>query len=136
MRYPIVIHKDLESAYGVTVPDLPGCFSAGDTLEEAVEHAQEAVECHLEGIVEDSEAIPEPKPIEEHRANPDFANGVWVLIEVDLAKLDDKAERVNITVPRRVLTLIDEHAKARHESRSGFLARAALAEIRREVGAR
>ena len=35
MRYPIVIHKDPESCYGVTVPDLPGCFSAGNTVEEA-----------------------------------------------------------------------------------------------------
>ena len=136
MRYPVVIHKDPECAYGVTVPDLPGCFSAGDTLEQAVEHAEEAIECHLEGMIEDGEAIPEPKPVEDHRANPDFANGIWVLIAVDIAKLDDKAERVNITVPRRVLVLIDEHAKARHESRSGFLARAALAEIRREVEGR
>ena len=39
MRYAVVIHKDVESTYGVTVPDLPGCFSAGDTLEEAVESA-------------------------------------------------------------------------------------------------
>ena len=42
MRYPVVIHKDVESVYGVTVPDLPGCFSAGETLEEAIESAQEA----------------------------------------------------------------------------------------------
>jgi predicted RNase H-like HicB family nuclease len=37
MRYPVVIHKDLDSDYGVTVPDLPGCFSAGTTLDEALE---------------------------------------------------------------------------------------------------
>ena len=37
MRYPVVIHKDPESDYGVTVPDLPGCFSAGETLDEALE---------------------------------------------------------------------------------------------------
>ena len=42
MRFPIVIHKDAGSAYGVTVPALPGCFSAGDTLEEAIESAREA----------------------------------------------------------------------------------------------
>ena len=53
MQYPVVIHKDVESAYGVSVPDLPGCFSAGDTLEEAVESAQEAIACHLEGLLMD-----------------------------------------------------------------------------------
>jgi len=47
MQYPVVIHKDVESICGVTVPDLPGCFSAGETLEEAVESAQEAIACHL-----------------------------------------------------------------------------------------
>jgi len=37
MHYPIVVHKDSESDYSVTVPDLPGCFSAGETLDEALE---------------------------------------------------------------------------------------------------
>ena len=36
MRYPIVIHQDPESSYGVTVPDLPGCFSGGETLDAAL----------------------------------------------------------------------------------------------------
>ena len=53
MQYPVVIHKDVESIYGVTVPDLPGCFSAGETLEEAGESAQEAIACHLEGLLMD-----------------------------------------------------------------------------------
>lgn len=42
MRYPIVIHKDPDSDYGVTVPDLPGCFSGGDTMDEAIEMAHES----------------------------------------------------------------------------------------------
>ncbi len=56
MRYAVVIHKDVESVYGVAVPDLPGCFSSGDTLEEAVESAQEAIACHLEGLLMDGES--------------------------------------------------------------------------------
>ncbi len=55
MRYPIVIHKDSHSDYGVTIPDLPGCFSVGSTIEEAINMAQEAAECHIEGILIDSE---------------------------------------------------------------------------------
>ena len=50
MRYPVVIHKDPESDYGVTVPDLSGCFSAGETLDEALLEVVEAIECHLEGL--------------------------------------------------------------------------------------
>ena len=50
MRYPVVIHKDHNSDYGVTVPDLPGCFSAAETMDEALREAVEAIECHLEGL--------------------------------------------------------------------------------------
>jgi predicted RNase H-like HicB family nuclease len=45
MRYPIAIEPQTdENAYGVVVPDLPGCFSAGDTLEEAIAGAEACVD--------------------------------------------------------------------------------------------
>ena len=44
MRYPVIVHKDPESDYGVTVPDLPGCFSAGETLDAALQEVVEAIE--------------------------------------------------------------------------------------------
>jgi len=126
MRYPVVIHKDKSSDYGVTVPDLPGCFSAGEALEDAMIQVVEAIECHLEGLLFDGEAIPEAQPIEMHRMNRDFAGGTWALVSVDLSKLASKAKRINITLPERVLALVDEQAKREGESRSGLLARAAL----------
>lgn len=98
MRFPAVIHKDEESGYGVTVPDLPGCFSAGDTLEEAIESAHEAVACHIEGLLMDGEQVPEQAPLEVHQANED-GDGVWALVAVDISKLSSKAKRINITVP-------------------------------------
>ncbi len=126
MRYPIVIHKDKSSDYGVIVPDLPGCFSAGETLDEAMEMAHEAVECHIEGLLLAGESLPAALPIEHHQSNPEYTDGVWALIELDLSRLADTTERVNITLSRRVLTLIDEAAKRAGESRSGFLARAGI----------
>ena len=134
MRYAIVIHKDPESHYGVTVPDLPGCFTAGATMDEALDMAREAIECHVEGLLLDGDPIPEARPLEEHQANPAYEGGVWALVEMDFAALDDRAERINITLPRRVLALIDVHAKRRGESRSGFLARAALEQMHRAHG--
>lgn len=65
MRFPIVIHKDACTGYGVTVPDLPGCFSAGDTLDEAIESAREAIACHIEGLLMDGEPIPARASLEE-----------------------------------------------------------------------
>jgi len=135
MRYPVVIHKDKKSAYGVTVPDLPGCFSAGDTLEDALTNAVEAIECHLEGLLLDGDEIPPAQPVDAHVKNKDFAGGTWALVTVDLSKLASKAKRINITLPERVLTLVDEQAKVEGETRSGLLARAVLEYIGRNKGA-
>ncbi len=131
MRYPIVIHKEENACYGVIVPDLPGCFSAGDTLDEAICNAKEAIECHLEGLLLDGDPVPKPKSIEVHKENQDYADGTWAIVEVDLAKLSDRTKRINIPLPEQVLRLIDEAAKRAGETRSGFLARAALEAIRR-----
>lgn len=82
MRYVVILHKDKDSDYGVTVPDLAGCFSAGTTIEEALTKVVEAIECHLEAMMADGEAIPNAKPIEQHRKNTDYADGIWAIVEV------------------------------------------------------
>lgn len=126
MRYPVVIHKDPESDYGVTVPDLSGCFSAGKTLDEALLEVVEAIECHLEGLLIDGESIPSPQSVEHHQSNPDYANGVWAIVTIDLAKLSGKTKRVNVTLPERVLTLMDKYASKNGETRSGLITQAAM----------
>ncbi len=126
MRYPVVIHKDKPSDYGVTVPDLPGCFSAGETMEDALTNVVAAIECHLEGLLFEGEVIPDAQSIELHHKNRDYAGGTWALVSVDLSKLASKAKRINITLPERVLALVDEQAKREGDSRSGLLARAVL----------
>ena len=126
MRYPVVIHKDPESDYGVTVPDLPGCFSAGATMEEALQVAVEAIETHLEGMLLDGEAIPSPQSIDAHQTNPDFSNGIWALVSVDITKLSGKTRRVNVTLPERVLNVMDKYATDHGETRSGLIAQAAI----------
>lgn len=126
MRYPIVIHKDEDSCFGVTVPDLPGCFSAGDTFEEALEMAREAILGHIETLLMDGQPIPEQQPWEVHRADPYYADGLWALVEVDLSEASGEKVQVNITMPAPILALTDEVARKEGESRSGFLARAVL----------
>ena len=126
MRYPIVIHRDEGSSYGVTVPDLPGCFSAGETIEEALDLAPEAIVGHIETLLMEGQPIPEQRPLEIHQADAAYADGVWALVEVDLAKLSGKAVRINVTMPARVLAIADEVAAREGESRSGLLASAVL----------
>ena len=85
MKYSIVIHKDQNSDYGVTFPDVPGCFSAGSTIEEAISMAQEAAECHIEGLLLDSEPIPVSTSIEQHQNNLNYQDALWALIEIDIS---------------------------------------------------
>ena len=80
----------------------------------------------------DGEAIPERKPIELHQINQDYEDGVWALIGGDVSKLSSKTVRVNITMPSRVLSIIDEAAARERESRSGLLTRAALQFVDRQ----
>ncbi len=128
MKFPIAIEPgDANHAFGVVVPDLPGCFSAGDTLDEAVDNAKEAIELWLETVIDDNGVIPESSSISDLQANPEFKGWVWAVITVDISELSDKAERVNITIPARVLRRIDAAAKEAGESRSGYIVRRALA---------
>jgi predicted RNase H-like HicB family nuclease len=126
MNYPVVIHKDDDSDYGVTVPDLPGCFSAGDSFEDALENAKEAILCHIEGMLADGEKLQQPLSIESHQGKKEFKGGVWALVSVDLSEVSGKSKRVNISVPERILTQFDSFAEKKGESRSGFLVAAAL----------
>ena len=89
-RYPIVIHKDPDSDYGVIVPDLPGCYTWGDTVEDVLAQAVEAIKCHIGGMLIDGEPIPPPKDIAYHQNNPEYpeyAGGQWEEVEVIFPEL-------------------------------------------------
>jgi predicted RNase H-like HicB family nuclease len=137
MEIPIVIHKDKDSVYGVTVPDIPGCFSWGDTVEDAIRNTRQAILGHIEALLSEGMAVDiSPSHIETLNVNKDYADAyLWALVDVDISKLDSKPERINISIPRFVLTKLDAFAASRHESRSGVLARAALSLIKAETKA-
>ncbi|MFZ2314677.1 MAG: type II toxin-antitoxin system HicB family antitoxin [Gammaproteobacteria bacterium] len=126
MQYPIFIHKDENSVYGVIVPDLPGCYSMGDTIEDAMINAREAIECHIEGLLLDNESIPLKKPIDIHMDDPDFKEGVLAIVEIDFSKISGKTTRINVSLPVRFLKQIDEYAQQHGGNRSGFLVDAAM----------
>jgi predicted RNase H-like HicB family nuclease len=130
LRYPIAIEPgDATHAFGVVVPDLPGCFSGGDTLDEAVENSREAIALWIETVLDDNGTVPAPGPLADHVNNPDYKGWLWAIVEVDGSLIDDHSERVNISMPRRILSRIDRYAAAHGETRSGFLVNAALARI-------
>lgn len=127
MEFPIAIHKDDGSVYGVIVPDIPGCHSWGDTITDAIRNAKDAIYSHIETLLELGEPADfSASSVDQLATNEDFNGAIWALVDVDLSQLDPKPERVNISLPRFVLRRIDEYTKAHHETRSGFLARAAM----------
>ena len=130
MNYPVVIHKDRGSDYGVTVPDLPGCFTAGRTLDEALAMTQEAIELHLEGMIEHGEVVTQPGTVEDYRRSPRYRGGTWAVVSISPSRLHLKARRINISIPKRVLEAVDRFAEAENDTRSGLIVKAATAYIR------
>lgn len=122
-QYIALIHKDADSDYGVSFPDLPGVITAGSTLDEARDMAAEALALHLEGLVEDGEAVPEPSSLEEIMSDAGNRDGVAVLIAAPSPEV--KTVRVNVTLPADVLSEIDKYAEREGFTRSGFLVQAA-----------
>jgi predicted RNase H-like HicB family nuclease len=128
MRYTLIIHKDSQSCYGVSVAELPGCISAGETLDEAIASAEEAVDLHLIGMLEDGEALPDPIPVEKVAESEDAHGALCLMpLTIDGGKYQRGSEKINVTLPRFLIYRIDKIAGPR--GRSAFLAEAAAARL-------
>lgn len=128
MRYFIaVIEQDEGSAYGLSFPDLPGCFAAADDWNGISAAATEALDVWFDDMPDI-----EPATLDDIRKRPDVAEAVAtgaVLMPVPYIPADTALERVNISMERGLLRAIDETAKARKMTRSSFLASAARREM-------
>ncbi|AYN25669.1 type II toxin-antitoxin system HicB family antitoxin (plasmid) [Buttiauxella sp. 3AFRM03] len=134
MLYPIAIEAgDEQHAYGVTVPDLPGCFSAGDTMEEAIANAKEAITGHIELLVEMGGDIPAVSSVGALAKDPEFAGYTWAVVDIDVTRLLGGSEKINVTLPKSLIDRIDRCVATHPEfkTRSGFLAQVALERIAR-----
>jgi predicted RNase H-like HicB family nuclease len=128
MKYPIAIEPGSDKkAWGVIVPDLAGCFSAADSgIDEAIERAKEAIELWIEMALDANQDIPKPSSITDLQKQGEFKGYIWAIAEIDPALLSDEIERVNISLPKRVLARLDAKAKSAGENRSAFIAHMAI----------
>lgn len=120
VAYVAYLRKDPGSDYGVDFPDVPGCITAGHTIEEAKAMAAEALAGHLELLAEQGLPVPPPSSLDALLADPHRGDAVMVLIDASPDLL--KTERVNVMIPRHLLGRIDA---ASGGNRSRFLAEAA-----------
>jgi len=84
MKYPVVLHKEINSCFGVSAPDIQGCFSAGDTKDEALRNIKLAIHNHLEILVDDEEPAPVGLTIGDHLNNHDYDGGIWTYVDIDI----------------------------------------------------
>lgn len=128
--YYAVVHKDNDSAFGISFPDLPGCFSAADREEDIVSNACEALDLWFEDVGQ-----VEPASIESVRAMAaaDLAEGAF-LVAVPFIRSSGKLSRVNISMDRGMIDAIDHAAAMRKLTRSAFLMEAARNEIQGRHG--
>jgi predicted RNase H-like HicB family nuclease len=111
-NYIAIVHKEAKSDFGVSFPDFPGCVTAGQTVDEAKDSAQEALSLHINGMVEDGDQLPSPSKLEDIMADEDSAEAVAYLV-VSVPDTKPRTVRVNITVPEMTLKQIDAAAKKR-----------------------
>ena len=132
MRYPLALETDSHGGYSVMIPDVPGCFSAGDTIDEAIEMAAEAINGHLQILFEEGEPIPTATTMDTHVHHEDYAACTWAYVDIDIAPYMGKTEKANVTLPVNLVKRIDAVVAAGAvKSRSAFLTESALQRLNR-----
>lgn len=129
MFYPIAIETgDDSTAYGVIVPDIEGCFSAGDTLDEAVKNAREAIDFHLEALAEEEIVIPKASTLDVISKSKEFEGYTLAVVDIDISKYLGPSKKINVTLPVNLIHRIDSmvDTNKQYKTRSGFLQEAAL----------
>jgi predicted RNase H-like HicB family nuclease len=126
--YPAIIERAADG-YGVFFPDLPGCTSAGATVQDAAENAEEALQAHIDLAAEHGDPIPYPSAMDAIPCEPDVIEVARVLVRADPP---GRSVRVNITLPEDLLAAVDRYASRTGYSRSGLLAQAVRERMRRD----
>jgi predicted RNase H-like HicB family nuclease len=132
MHYVAVIEKEVDSAFGVWFPDVEGCFSAGETVEEAVANAAAALRQHVEAVESAGRRVPPARGIDDVLLDEDVTASLdtgAILFAVPLLADAGRTVRINISLDKALVDQIDAAAATRGLTRSAFLAQAAREKI-------
>ncbi|MEP3073266.1 type II toxin-antitoxin system HicB family antitoxin [Maricaulis sp.] len=122
-----IVHQDGDNAYGIQFPDVPGCFSAADDLDDLPRLAREALALWFE----DAPPVA-PRSLAELRQAPEVREAMrddGFFLAIPLIQLSGRTVKANLTMDAGLLQAIDATARARGMTRSAFLADAARREI-------
>lgn len=131
------VYKDPDSAFGVAFPDLPGCYGAGDTYEEALEAAKISLREYAIALADDGMDMPKPSThaalMADATASIEFDKAAFIA-DVPLITVGSR-KRVNVSMDDRLLSALDHAALIAGVNRSVLLAEAAKDWMRANVGA-
>ncbi|MFY9643403.1 MAG: type II toxin-antitoxin system HicB family antitoxin [Rhodomicrobium sp.] len=133
-RYAVVIDGK-PGAFGLWVPDMPGCTSMGETVDDLLRNAQEALRMWAEDALADGETLPPPRGFEVIAKEPGVAEALKegaALAIVPLLIETGRTVKANLSLDGWLLAAIDDAAEARGLTRSAFLSTAAREKIAQE----
>lgn len=123
--YPAIFEETRDGGYSVFFPDISGCISVGENLEEAISMAKESLSLHLSEMINDNKDAP---VVDLKNAKEEAEGCLLMMIEPNPAiisrRTKEHAVRVNITIPQMLLERADRYAKAANINRSRLIAQA------------
>lgn len=132
MRFPLYLHRADSGGFSGFVPDIVGCYFAGESFDAAIADAEGAIDAHLSFLAEERKSdMPVASGIDAHLNDEDCQGGFWAFIDVDMTRYNGRAVKLNITLPEHLLVRIDNYVKNHkgYGSRSGFFAELASREM-------
>jgi len=128
INYPIAMFKDKDmNNYAAIVPDVDGCFPLGDTIDQTINEARSLIHEHIECMLDEGMAFNfDVSNIETLKTDPQYADAIaWAIVSIDEAALSTKQVRFNVSWSEYLLNRVDNYVAQNHDTRSGFLAKAA-----------
>lgn len=132
MKYPVKIEQQIaNSEWQLTVPDLPGCTTSGNSIDDVLIRAKDAIADHLAILSEYGESIPHASAIDSFINGQPQVNVVWAVVDFDIVPYLGKSHKINVTLPELLIKKIDDRVSKseKYKTRSGFIANACIVEL-------
>lgn len=128
MKYPLYIRRDGATNFNASFPDFPRVFAQGNSIGEIKINAKRAVELmydHSGQLI----SVPAYDVSELHALDMDDGEGIWVFLEVNLARATSQAIRIQVSLPDELLTQVDLTAREHKMTRSSLITQAVVGEV-------
>jgi predicted RNase H-like HicB family nuclease len=133
MQYPLYVHRNGNTGFRASFPDFPTADASGDSFDELTRNAQATVEAMYDRS-EQLIAAPTCSTSELQALQMDDGNGIWVFVDIDLARVTSKSVAIQFNLLESLLLQVDAWAKKRGMTRSAFLTRALVDELKKLEG--